>query len=334
MSIRLVRYLYLQIPLLIRVLISVLFLLFLFGLVIHIIEPTQFPTLFDGIWWAIVTGATVGYGDLVPLSVPGKLLAMLLILSGGGLIAFYITALTASTLKHEQDLTTGKIAFKGNNHIIIIGWNERTRQIIEHISKRNTHQEIVLIDQTLNFLNYKDYPVHFLHGNPTEDNTLRKANITAAKCVLVSSDFSEEERKADNSTILTIVAVRGNNPKIPIISEILSKIQIENALRAGSNTIIRSNDFMSALFYHELYHANNATPFEDIIRLLASQQFCHIPLSESEIGKKFKSVLLDYINERHILIGLIRNKEYLMNPSPELLLKKGDLLISLSFWDN
>ncbi|WP_237473982.1 potassium channel family protein [Virgibacillus halodenitrificans] len=135
MSIRLVRYLYLQIPLLIRVLISVLFLLFLFGLVIHIIEPTQFPTLFDGIWWAIVTGATVGYGDLVPLSVPGKLLAMLLILSGGGLIAFYITALTASTLKHEQDLTTGKIAFKGNNHIIIIGWNERTRQIIEHIQK-------------------------------------------------------------------------------------------------------------------------------------------------------------------------------------------------------
>ncbi|AIF44008.1 TrkA family potassium uptake protein [Virgibacillus sp. SK37] len=334
MSIRLVRQLYLRIPLLIRVLLSVLFLLFLFGLVIHIIEPAQFPTLFDGIWWAIVTGATVGYGDLVPMSVPGKLLAMLLILSGGGLIAFYITSFSASTLRHEQDLTTGKIAFKGNNHIIIIGWNERTRQIIEHITKRNAYQEIVLIDQTLDYLNYKDYPVHFLHGNPTEDNTLRKANITTAKCVLISSDFSDDEKKADNSTILTIVTVRGNNPKIPIISEILSKIQIENALRAGANTIIRSNDFMSALFYHELYHANNATPFEDIIRLLASQQFCHIPLSETDIGKTFKSVLLDYNAERHILIGVIRNNEYLMNPAPDFLLQKEDLLISLTFWDN
>lgn len=33
-------------------------------------------TFFDGIWWAFVTGFTVGYGDLFPVSVPGRLFAM------------------------------------------------------------------------------------------------------------------------------------------------------------------------------------------------------------------------------------------------------------------
>jgi len=52
------------------------------GNLIHIIEPTNFSNAFEGTWWSLVTMSTVGYGDYVPATVLGKLLAAFLILIG------------------------------------------------------------------------------------------------------------------------------------------------------------------------------------------------------------------------------------------------------------
>jgi len=52
------------------------------GNLIHIIEPETFANAFEGIWWALVTMSTVGYGDFVPQSVVGKAIASVLIMSG------------------------------------------------------------------------------------------------------------------------------------------------------------------------------------------------------------------------------------------------------------
>lgn len=59
----LIKHLYFRMPILIRLLLTVLITMIIFGLLIHLIEPEQFPSFFEGIWWAFVTGGTVGYGD-------------------------------------------------------------------------------------------------------------------------------------------------------------------------------------------------------------------------------------------------------------------------------
>ena len=88
MSIELLRHIYFRIPVLIRLLLTILLVMLLFGIIIHFVEPNQYPTIFDGIWWAFVTGATVGYGDYVPLSITGRIIGILLMLTGAGLITF------------------------------------------------------------------------------------------------------------------------------------------------------------------------------------------------------------------------------------------------------
>ncbi|MCY8447218.1 ion channel, partial [Bacillus spizizenii] len=47
-------------PLFIRIGVIILFLILLFGQIIYILEPKQFTSVFEGIWWAVVTVSTVG----------------------------------------------------------------------------------------------------------------------------------------------------------------------------------------------------------------------------------------------------------------------------------
>jgi voltage-gated potassium channel len=58
------------------------------GAALEVIEPrTVGGGFLDGIWWAIVTASTVGYGDIAPSSAPGRFIAVVLMLSGIGLIS-------------------------------------------------------------------------------------------------------------------------------------------------------------------------------------------------------------------------------------------------------
>ncbi len=319
-------------PIILRLLLTVCFLMILFGFIIHFIEPEHFPSAFDGIWWAFVTGSTVGYGDYVPLSTIGKVVAILLILAGGGLVTFYMATLSAGTIKYEKDLSEGKIAFKGSDHLILIGWNERTRQLLKMFESNdipNLPTDIVLIDHSLNRVSYQENHVHFIHGQPTSDDILEKANIQQAKCVVITSDPDKSEEEADRQTILNIIAAKGNNVNVYTIAEILTDVQKKNATRAGSDEIIKSNQFMSSLFFQSLFQTNSLSTIDIIAKSLEMQQFCSAPIDPPFIQKDFYTCALHFLEQEQFLIGIIRDDEYLLHPSFTTILQKGDQLIYL-----
>ncbi len=51
------------------------------------VQPEAFPNIVSSIWWAVATLTTVGYGDIFPVTVMGKVLASLIAMSGIGLVA-------------------------------------------------------------------------------------------------------------------------------------------------------------------------------------------------------------------------------------------------------
>lgn len=70
-------------------------------------DANEFPTLWDGIWWAVVTVTTVGYGDLHPKDVEGRLIAIVVMLFGIGFLSV-LTATVASKFV-EQDTGSDEV---------------------------------------------------------------------------------------------------------------------------------------------------------------------------------------------------------------------------------
>ena len=62
------------------------------GVLIWLLDRDDFSSLGQGMWWAVQTLTTVGYGDVVPQTTTGRLIATVLMLTG---IAF-ITVITGS----------------------------------------------------------------------------------------------------------------------------------------------------------------------------------------------------------------------------------------------
>ena len=68
-------------------------------------EPDSFPTFFDAFYWAMVTLTTVGYGDIYPVSVTGRVVSMISSFMGIAIVALptgIITAGYMDALKQQK----------------------------------------------------------------------------------------------------------------------------------------------------------------------------------------------------------------------------------------
>jgi len=66
------------------------------GLLVRLTDPDQITSIWEGFWWAIQTVTTVGYGDVVPASVPGRIIASVVMIGGIGFITVTTAAIASA----------------------------------------------------------------------------------------------------------------------------------------------------------------------------------------------------------------------------------------------
>ena len=65
-------------------------------------QPEVFKSIFHSLWWSVITLTTVGYGDLYPITIGGKIFTFIILMIGLGIVAVP-TALMASALSKARE---------------------------------------------------------------------------------------------------------------------------------------------------------------------------------------------------------------------------------------
>ena len=75
----------------------------IFGVVEHLVDRETYPNIWLGMWWALQTVTTVGYGDVVPAQTGGKVIASFLLLGGLSLLAVITGVVTSAFVTQAQE---------------------------------------------------------------------------------------------------------------------------------------------------------------------------------------------------------------------------------------
>jgi voltage-gated potassium channel Kch len=72
------------------------------GIAMTIVDREHYPTIGSGLWWAVQTSTTVGYGDNVPTTVAGRLVAAFVMLVGIGFLTVITAAITSTFVSRSR----------------------------------------------------------------------------------------------------------------------------------------------------------------------------------------------------------------------------------------
>lgn len=306
------------------------------SMVVFFIEHTRnegFVTFFDSLWWTIVTVSTVGYGDRYPVSVGGRIIAILIMFLGVGVMGTVTGRIASFLLERRMKAEKGLLSYeKLKGHFIICGWKREMdvflRVILSNNSGLDSHQMVLVnrasseaIDKLRSDELLKN--VRFVFGDYIEERDLLRAGIKDAGRVLVVADhFAQGNlQQIDSKTVMAVMTIKNLNKKAYVCAELLDT-KFEKYLRLSHcDEILLSREFSRSM----LASAAQGVGTSHVISALLAQeeggaQMTTIDLPNSFIGATYEEVR-HYCNEnsRMLLIGLLENTGNLIARKSEAL---------------
>ncbi len=188
---------------------------------------------FDALWMTVTTVLTVGYGDLIPESHEGRLIAILLvpvcILLFTYFMGLIISALVEFNISVQKRSRSMERKIKRmNKHIIVCGLNQMSQIIIDRIQKEKRDFVLIEPDETRCEPFIEKYNI--VLGDPCEEDVLKRAGIEKAEGLITTG--------SDAENVLVVLTARGMNRNLRITSS-AERIESESKLiKAGADKVI------------------------------------------------------------------------------------------------
>jgi hypothetical protein len=329
-----------------ELIIVVFVMIFVSASVIQIVEYTGGHDLsfHDCVYFVVISTTTVGYGDIAPQTVLGKMYVSVCILFAISLIPVH-TAKIVEILTIRNKYQTPFVVPPKSSAVLLVGdiSLRRLRALIAELfhpchGKRKLHVVILSPKAPDNdmelFLRNRMFTerLHYIQGSSAVDADLRRTDIDNLAACILFTNIRENPKSEDEKTLLRALAVRNVSASIPLMAELATSDSKEHAFSAGVQYVICREDFRRGLLSRNTIAQGTSTLLANLLR--------HVPalgkptvegmagtwLAEYQSGQHYSifslvwpnvPVELDYLevvmylfeNHRLIAIGLIRDTQ-------------------------
>ncbi|MDX2171611.1 MAG: potassium channel protein [Bacteroidota bacterium] len=311
--------------------------LLLVGTVGYILIDGYSP--FNAFYMTVITVATVGYGEIEPLSKEGRIFTSFLIITSFGTFAYAVSAITKFVIDGEfnQFFKNKKLISaidKLSDHVIICGYGRNGRQAAQILKKHDKRFVVVEQNDKIKETANHRFADLILTGDGTQDEVLLKAGVLRAKALITTLPID-----ADN--LFIVLTARNLNPKLTIISRASDDGSDAKLKIAGADNVIMPDkvggahmaslvmkpDVMEFVDFITAQGGDNNN-LEEITFDKISDHLKHKTLKELEIRNKsganiigFKTAMGEYIVNPSADTKIIPNSKIFVLGTPEQIRK-------------
>ncbi|TVR02715.1 MAG: potassium channel protein [Spirochaetaceae bacterium] len=255
----------------------------------------QFANLIDGFWWAVITISTTGYGDKVPITLGGRIMAVLVILIGVGAMSLLSGGLASWFVDRSAKARRGLMEFrKQKHHLVVCGWKNDMEAVLLDIVRTAlafTASNIVVVSnvdgERVEELQQESElrDLKFVRGDYYADASLRRAGVTGARKVLVLADELESSApsEVDSKTVMTVLTAKAIRRDVYVTAELMDA-KFEGYLRqAACDEVLLSRE----LSRHVLASSSATNGMSHIIHALLSDSGGRSRLVTEEVPSDF-----------------------------------------------
>ncbi len=281
---------------------------------------SQFTSFGDALWWAIVTVATVGYGDKVPITVAGRIFGSITIISGMILISLFTATISsvfvARKIKESQGLQD--INFTG--HVLICGWNSHVEEILRIFNLYGTKENatnIVLVNEApperMEVITeaFPRLEVKFVRGDYTREPVLNRANAKEAVAAIIVPDANPQTGAlSDEKTLLALLTIKSINPRVKVITHIMNRESLQHVKRANADEVIVSDQHVGFFLANQILYPGAPQVAMELLDYERGNDLHRVPIPVEFIGKSYEELLLHFKRAKNwTVIGIVTEEE-------------------------
>ena len=298
-------------------------------------ENRPFP---DALWWSIVTLTTVGFGDISPTSLGGRLIGVVLMFFGIGVLGTFTATIAGVFVERRLRKERGMGSYDDlADHIILCGWNDRTKEILKDLraDARAAEAPIVLVAD-IEAKPVDDEQLHFVRGELSEAH-LKRAGIETAATVVLVGDRSLDYVARDAKAVLSMLTVESLNPGVYAIVELASEDNVRHCERAGADEIIVGAEFSSRVISTATLDHGISTVLRELLSAQVGYDLVTVPVPEALAGRPFFDVFCDLKRDHGMIaMAILASGDRAgvvgveTNPAGDTIVKRDDRLVVVS----
>jgi voltage-gated potassium channel len=287
-------------------------------------------SLFDAVYMTVITLTTVGYEEVrSPLSLPGRVFTVILLLVGVLTFFYTVTELVRIVISGEIQELLGRRRMERNlaemkNHMIICGYGRMGRHVCREFSQRGL--PFVIIDRRSEALRDFDLPPGIaLEGDATSDEVLRRAGVERARALVTVA-------ASDADNLFITLSARLLNDKLFIVARAEGELAEQKLKRAGANRVVTPYAIGGA----KVAMAVLRPTVVDFIELATGTERVDLQIEETLIqtGSSLSGATLHASRLRQdlgVIVVAIKkaNGHLVANPPGNAVMEAGDTLIAL-----